>query len=71
MNASRRLKTILEGRRQAFPKNTGPDYDYDDDYDEGTLIITRTVTVALDHLVLQVLNPKVPSQSRNAEVKPP
>ena len=33
--------------------------------------MTRTVTVVPDHLVLQVLNPKVPSQSRNAEVKTP
>ena len=47
------------------------DYDDDDNYDEGTLMMTRTVTVALDHLLLQVLNPKVSSQSRNAEVKPP
>ena len=34
-------------------------------------MMTRTVTVALDHLLLQVVNPKVSSQSRNAEVKPP
>ena len=34
-------------------------------------MMTRKVTVAFDHLVLQVLNLKVPSQSRNAEVKTP